>query len=117
MKTICIKTNNEIAKNYLLENLKHIHLDDIYISSHKFKIFNNIFIHYKGENIELFLSSISIILSSLVFDIYEKNITKKIFYKEYFYFENIEQKEIFKNLDKNSFEDVRIVCRKGKYFI
>lgn len=117
MKTICIKTNNEISKNYLLENLKHIHLDDIYISSHKFKIFNNIFIHYKGENIELFLSSISIILSSLVFDIYEKNIIKNIFYREYFYFDNIEQKEILENIEKTSFEDIRIICRKRKYFI
>ncbi len=109
MKTICIKTNNEIAKKYLLENLKHVHLDNIHVSCHKFKIFNNVFIHYEGNNIELFLSSISIILSSLVFDIYENIITQNILFREYFYFEKLEQDEILKNIEQISMEDTRTI--------
>lgn len=97
MKTLCIKTNNQKAIDYLLTNLKKIKLEDIYFSCHKFKVYNNILIHYKGTNLELFLSTISNILSFLVLDIYEDIITRKILQSEYFYFDNIEKNDI---LDK-----------------
>ena len=54
MKTICIKTNHTKSINYLLENLKNLKLDDVYFSCHKFNVYNNILIHYKGNNLELF---------------------------------------------------------------
>lgn len=101
MKSICIKTNNSKAIDYLLENLNCLKLDNVYFSCHKFKLYTNVFIHYKGKNLELFLSSISHILVFLVFDLYEKIITKKIFEHEYFYFDNIEKSQILEIVESN----------------
>ena len=78
MKTICIKTNNENVINYLLENLENLNLKDVYFSCKNFKVFKNFFIHYKGQNFDLFLCDISDVLASLVLDFYEDVIAKNI---------------------------------------
>ena len=111
MKTICIKTNNLKALNYLLENFKKIELDDIYFSCHKFNIYNNIFIHYKGDNINTFFNLVSNILAFLVLDIYEDNITNKILQNEYFYFDSLEREDIlniFRDICLENIEDFEI---------
>ena len=100
MKTVCIKTNNSRAIDYLLKNLKELNLEDVYFSCHKFKVFNNVFIHYRGNNIEVFLSYICNILSSLVLDVFEDIILKKILTHEYFYFDSIEKKHILENIQE-----------------
>lgn len=94
MKTICIKTNNFQVINYLLENLKNFKLSNFYFSYHKFKLFNNIIIHYKGEDFDLFLKEISELLTNLVFDIYQDSILNKILQYDYFYFNKNEQIKI-----------------------
>ena len=114
MKTVCIKTNNLEVTNYLLENLKQLKLDNIYISFHKFKIFDNIFIHYKGKNLELFLSTISHILVFLVFNIYEEDIFKKILHQEYFYFDELEKKDILCIVKNNMKDNINIFTDKEK---
>ena len=103
MKSLCIKTNNNKAINYLLDNLNKIDLKDVYFSCHKFNIFNYIFIHYKGTEENLFFSTIANILSFLVLDIYEDSITRNILQKEYFYFDKFEQSIV---LDK--FYEIRL---------
>ena len=92
MKSICIKTNNDIYLNYLLNELNYIQIDNIYISSNKFKSYKNIIIHYKGNNNEKFLHEIACILSCLVIDELEETILKKLILKNYFYF-NIEERK------------------------
>ena len=57
MKSLCIKTNNKKVINYLLSNFEKIELDNVYFSCHKFNVYNNIFIHYKGDNIDLFVKT------------------------------------------------------------
>ena len=95
MKTICIKTNNESVINYLLENLENLNLKDVCFSCKNFKIFKNFFIHYKGQDLDLFLCDISDILTSLVLDFYEDVIAKNLISNEYFYFNSLEKKDIF----------------------
>ena len=112
MKTVCIKTNNSKAINYLLENLNCLNLDDVYFSCHKFNLYTNIFIHYKGKNLELFLSSISHILVFLVFDLFENIITKKIFEHEYFYFDNIEKSQILEITENNLVNNIETFTNK-----
>ena len=107
MKTICIKTNNENAINYLLKTLKKINLQDVHFSYKEFKIFKNIFIHYKGSNLNIFLFKISDILSSLVLEIYEKDIANRILSCDYFYFNSMEKKEIISKLDNLCDEDIK----------
>ena len=95
MKTVCIKTNNESIINYLLESLESLGLKDVYFSCKNFKVFKNFFIHYKGQNLDLFLCDISDILASLVLDFYEDIIVKNLISNEYFYFNSLEKKDIF----------------------
>lgn len=104
MKSLCIKTNNKKAINYLLDNLNKIDLKDVYFSCHKFNIYNNIFIHYKGTEENLFFSTIANILSFLVLDIYEDSITRNILQKEYFYFDKFEQSIILDKFYENRLE-------------
>lgn len=94
MKSICIKTTNKKVINYLLDGLNDIDIDNIYFSYKKFKIYDNIIIHYTGNNIELFYKQISYILTNLVVDIYEYEIIKKLISNDYFYFDQLEQKQI-----------------------
>ncbi len=106
MKSLCIKTNNNKAINYLLDNLNKIDLKDVYFSCHKFSIYNNIFIHYKGTDENLFFSTVSNILSFLVLDIYEDSITRNILQKEYFYFDKFEQSIILDKFYENRLESI-----------
>ncbi len=97
MKSLCIKTNDSNLLEYLLNELKHIELENVLYSSKQFKHYNNIIIHYKGDNINEFYSEISSILSFLVLDNLEEKFLSKIISHDYFYFDNIEQIKILEN--------------------
>ena len=94
MKSICIKTNNSNFLCYLRNELKYIDIQDICFSENSFKNYDNIIIHYKGNDEELFLNKISSILSYLVIDEEEDNLLKRIILSNYFYFDYNEQQEI-----------------------
>ena len=95
MKSICIKTNNKILLNYLLNELNYIELNPIIISKRQFKHYNNIIIHYKGNDNSKFVHEISSVLSFLVIDEFEDNFIKNIISKDYFYFDKKEKTRIF----------------------
>lgn len=94
MKSICIKTNNESEINYLLNAIDELDIEKVYYSSLDFKIYHNIIIHYKGIELDKFLSKISNILSNMVINVCEENIFKKIISFEYFYFDCFEKSKI-----------------------
>ena len=94
MKTICIKTNNSIVLDYLLNELDYIDIEPIYISSNEFKHYKNIIIHYRGNDNLKFIHEISCILSCLIIDELEESFLKKIILKNYFYFNYNERKHI-----------------------
>ena len=94
MKSICIKTNNSYLIDYLLNELKFLEIDPIIIKKKNFKKYTNIIIHYKGDNLKLFIHEISCILSCLVIDEFEEDFLKEILQKNYFYFNNSEQQQI-----------------------
>ena len=54
MKTLCIKVNNKKIINYLLDSYTHINLEYVYISNNNFKNYENIIVHYTGENYKKF---------------------------------------------------------------
>lgn len=94
MKSICIKSNDSHLLNYLLNELDYIETENVYISSNQFKNYKNIIIHYTGNNNDSFIHEVSCILSCLVIDELEENILKKLIFKNYFYFEVLERKDI-----------------------
>ncbi len=111
MKSICIKTNNTHMINYIEDSINNIDLDDIFFSCNEFKLYKNIIIHYKGKNINLFYKKISSILSSLVIDLLEHNIVKKIIKYNYFYFDNLETIKI-SNIYEENFNNYSIDSNK-----
>ena len=94
MKSLCIKTNNSCLQNYLLNELKNIKLNSVCFSKNKFKHYENIIIHYTGNNYTEFYSKISSILSFLVIDELEDDLLKNIIFQNYFYFDSIEKNKI-----------------------
>ena len=94
MKSICIKTNNSDLIQYLLNELNDLELELVYFSCRKFKHYNNIIIHYKGLDNNLFLNKICSILSLLILDELEETFLKKIILQNYFYFDNVERDQI-----------------------
>lgn len=112
MKTLCIKTNNSDAIDYLLKNLKTLALDDVCFSCHKFKVYHNIIIHYRGNDLPLFLNTISNLLVFLVFDLFENIMTRKILQREYFYFDTMEKKQILNKIEDIYYEDTEKLCAK-----
>jgi putative sporulation protein YtxC len=94
MKSYCIKTNNTQIIDYLLKSLDTISLNDIYYINKKFKIYNNVIVHYKGNNESLFLSTFANIISDCITLFYEPNLIQRIINYNYFYFDNFEKKEI-----------------------
>ena len=97
MKSICIKMTDQKTIKYLLEKLNNINLDGVYFSCKKFKVYNNIIIHFKGKEDSSFIKKISTILSSIVVDLFEDKFIKFLIKSEYFYFDKNEQKHILNN--------------------
>lgn len=94
MKSLCIKTNNSNLLQYLLEQLNHLELDNVCFSCRQFKYYQNIIIHYVGEDNSKFLTEISSILSLLVIDELEETFLKRIILQNYFYFSLEERTQI-----------------------
>ena len=94
MKSMCIKSNNKYIIDYLLKEFSNINLDCVYISNNCFKIYNNVIIHYSGDNIDNFYKILCDILTKCILFFYEKRLTKNIISYNYFYFNDIETKQI-----------------------
>lgn len=94
MKTICIKTNNQTALTYLLNELHMSELQNVCFSQNQFKYYKNIIIHYNGPNENEFVQNVSNILAYYVIDELEETLLKDIVHQDYFYFDAIEKKKI-----------------------
>lgn len=97
MKSYCIKTDNEKIIDYLLNKIANLDFPDIYYCKKSFKIYENIIMHYKENNIAKFQNIVSSILVDTTIDFYQDNILKRIININYFYFDEFEKKIIFEN--------------------
>lgn len=111
MKSICIKSNNKYIIDYLLKDFSNIELDSIYLSNNSFKIYDNVIIHYSGNNISAFYNILCDILTKCILFFFERKITKNILSYNYFYFNDLELKQILDstmdlvNLDIGIYEE------------
>jgi len=94
MKSLCLKSNNSNSLNYLLNCFENFDLDNIYFSCNKFKNYDNIIVHYLGNDNELFLTKLSNLFSFFIIDLYEQEILKNIISYNYFYFDCFEIEKI-----------------------
>lgn len=97
MKSFCIKTNNQQIINYLLKRLSSITLEQVYYIHRKFKIYDNVIIHYTGDQKFTFCNIVSDILSDTILLFFEPVLLDKILAFNYFYFDDFERKLIEKN--------------------
>lgn len=94
MKSLCIKTNDSVLINYLLNEFKNIDIKNVYFSHNKFKLYENVIIHYLGNDESLFLSKITSILCFLVIDELEEDLLNRLLLQNYFYFDANERNKI-----------------------
>ncbi len=94
MKSICIKTIGNEKINYMIELIESVPIN-IYISNYRFKIYDNLILHYPfEENIEEFYEFVSIIIKKCIEKFYEDIFINKNVEKNYFYLSSIERKYI-----------------------
>ena len=97
MKSFCIKNNNNLILNYLLEAFENMGINNVYFTQKQFKNYKNVIIHYKGNDEKNFVLKLSEIITSCIIEFYEKNNIKKIINRDFFYFKNKEKKIILNN--------------------
>ena len=95
MKSICIKTISEDKVNFLIKQFEKLTIN-IYLSSYRFKVYDNVIIHYQGEETELFYNSVAEIIKNCIEKYYEEDFIKKELKNNYFYLDDIEQDYILK---------------------
>lgn len=94
MRSFCIKTNNNTIIEYLLKNISELNIENVYYSSNKFKLYNNVIIHYLGKEISLFYNKLSNIITDCIINFYEEKLINHILNYNYFYFDFYEKNEI-----------------------
>ena len=120
MKSLCVKTNNSQVIDYLLKSFENINLEDTYISIRNFNHFNNIIIHYLGDKITEFYSSVSNIITKCIINYYENDLIFNNINLNYFYFDSLEKKKILDNainlLSDNKLAIKRYDCINNEVF-
>lgn len=97
MKSFCIKTNNIRIRDYLLNSLASTDFENIYYINRKFKLYENVIVHYTGELECDFLNILSNIISDCILVFFEPFLIKRSLNFNYFYFDNFEKKQIEEN--------------------
>lgn len=97
MKSICIKSNNKYIIDYLLKEFSKIDLESIYLSNHTFKIYENVIIHYTGDDVDTFHAYLCDILTKCIIFFYERKLVRNLIEYNYFYFNDIEKQKILDN--------------------
>lgn len=95
INSFCIKSNQNFILEYLLSQLEQTDLDGIYLSKNQFKNFHNVIVHNTNPaQKSKFLFHIANSITNTILALYEPQILKKIIYTNYFYFSDLEKKEI-----------------------
>ena len=101
MKSYCIKTDNEEIIEYLLNKISKLDIPNIYYCNKSFKIYENVILHYKDNNIEKFNNLVAQLITEAIIKFYQEKILKRIINVNYFYFDELERKIILENCDES----------------
>lgn len=94
MISICIKENNTAILEYIISKIKKSSIPQIFFSTHSFRVYKNLIIHYKGQNENKFYNFISHIIAKSILKFYEPIILKRKLAYDYFYFNLADRKII-----------------------
>ena len=95
MISICIKENNIKLQDYLINEINKSGIDNILFSKHSFKQYDNLIVHYKGEDIDVFYDFLSKIIANAFIKFYEPIKVNRLIHFDYFYFDKNDKKIIF----------------------
>ena len=100
MKSYCIKTDNEKIIEYLLNKISKLDTPNIYYCNKSFKIYENVILHYKDNNIDKFNNLVAQLITEVIIKFYQEKILRRIINVNYFYFDEFERKIILENCDE-----------------
>mgnify|MGYP003306119435 CR=1 FL=1 len=95
MKSICIKTTSKEKIDFLIRHFEKLPMN-IYLSNYRFKVYDNVILHYPGEEINIFYEAVGEIIKQCIEYYYEEDFIKKEIKNNYFYLDDIEQEYILK---------------------
>ena len=75
-------------------NFGNFNLSDVYYCTKKFKNYNNVIIHYKGQYTSIFEHNLSDILTNCIISFYEEKLIDRLINYNYFYFDSFEKSQI-----------------------
>ena len=94
MKSYAIKLIENKKALYLIQKFEKSPIN-IYMSEYKFKIYDNVIIHYPGDDLnELYINMFKII-KEYIEDFYEKRFIKSIIRRNYCYLNYLEREYIY----------------------
>lgn len=104
MKSLCIKSNNTDIIIDLLDRFHSLNLDSICVSNHKFKIYENVIVHFKDDDTDFYYDKIASVLTNTIILFFEEKLLKRILEYNYFYFSLDEKRKIL-NIAKSFLEE------------
>ncbi len=114
MKSLCIKENNSEVISFINDKLSKLDLNSLFVKNTEFKIYKNIILHSKMEDIETFYDKISSILTDTIIYFYQRKLLKRILEYNYFYFNSLEKKKIIEFA--MSFIESDIITEEDNFF-
>ena len=121
MKSYCIKTDNEKIIEYLLNKISNLNFPDIYYCNKSFKIYENVILHYKENNVDKFQNIVTDLITEVILKFYQEKILKRIININYFYFDNLERniiyEECFEFLEQDESEIKETVFNQVKNYV
>lgn len=112
MKSICVKSNNKYVIDYLLKDFSNIDLENVYLSTTSFRLYDNVIVHYTGDNPSSFYHSVCDVLTKCIFFFCEEKIAKKLIEYNYFYFTEAEKSQILSNFFELFSYDIDLYTKK-----
>lgn len=100
MKSYCIKTQDDEIITYLLNKISEIDFPDIYYCNKSFKIYENVILHYKEDNVEQFKNIVASLIIDVIKEFYQNKILKRIINVNYFYFDPYERDMILEGCNE-----------------
>ena len=97
MKSFCIKTNDSNILDYLLNRIEEINFESLVYSKNQFSIYENMIIHYYGDNPTNFYDFLGSLIEEVIIEFYEEKMIKQLINYNYFYFDEYERKKILDN--------------------
>lgn len=100
MKSFCIKTNSEEIIEYLLNKISKIDYLNIYYCNKSLKKYQNVILHYKENELDKFINTVTNLIIDTIINFYQEGIIKRLINVNYFYFDEFEKNIIYENCDE-----------------